>query len=645
MFDLFRSRAKAMRYLLMALLSLVALSMVVTLIPGFGTGFGTSNQQVLAEVGDQMVTARLINRLIQIQMKQQQFPRDMAEMIIPQMVNQYVSEMATVYQAEQMGFTVSEQELIEGIRKMIPQLIQAGQFVGKEAYQAYLAQMNTTIDEFEDNVRKQILLSKLQGVVFEGIVVTPREIQAEYLKRGEKVKLDVVKFDSNGFRSQAVATRKEIEDYFAANKESYKRPEQRSFQVLLVTEDKLGENIPLTDAVIKQAYESNKDRYKVDERASVRHILVKADMDLPKAEKDKLKAKAEDLLKQVRGGANFAELAKKHSEDPGSGSKGGDLGWIQRGQTVPDFEKAAFGQKPNQISDLVETMFGYHIIQTLEIQGAQIKPLEEVKEDLTKELKRRQLFEKMPELADQAKAELLKNPAQAREIAARLNLVLVNAEKLVSGAAIPGIGSGMEIHNAVAALPKGGVTDVIQLPENRLAVAVLTDIIPPQPAPLAEVENQIGRTLTDNKARYLADAKAREFEARLKLNKNDLRKTAQELGMKVIETNEFDRTGQINDVGPAAYFGEQPFIQPVGAVVGLYRVAAIPYFYRIVSRTPPDPNELSKQRDVIVSALRDKKLRERRELFEEGLVRKLKEEGKIKMNDDAIKRLAASYKG
>jgi peptidyl-prolyl cis-trans isomerase D len=645
MFDLFRSRAKAMRYLLMALLSLVALSMVVTLIPGFGVGFGTGNQQVLAQVGDELITAKLINRLIQMQMKQQQFPRDMAEMIIPQMVNQYVGEMATVYQAQRLGFTVSEQELIDGIRKMIPQLIQSGQFVGKEAYESYLAQMNTTIEEFESNVRKQILLSKLQGLVLEGVVVTPQEIQAEFQKRGEKVKLEVVKFDSKDFRSQALATRKEIEDYYAANKESYKRPEQRSFQILMVTEDKLGESIPLTDAVIRQAYDSNRDRYKVDERAKVRHILIKADPDLPKAEKDKLKAKAADILKQVRGGANFAELAKKHSEDPGSGSKGGDLGWIQRGQTVADFEKTAFSQKPNQISDLVETMFGYHIIQTLEIQGAHVRPFEEVKEELAKELKRRQLFEKMPDLADQAKAELTKNPGQARQIAERLNLAFINAENLISGAPIPTIGTSMEIHNAVGALNKGGVTDVIQLPENRLAVAVLTDIIPPQQAPLPEVENEIGRVITDRKSSELADKKAREFETRLKANKNDLRKTAQEMGLKVIETDPFERTGQIKDVGPAAYFGEQPFIQPVGAVVGLYRVASIPYFYKIVSRTPPDPADLSKQRDVIVTALRDKKLRERREMFEQGLVRKLTEEGKIKINDDAIKRLAASYKG
>ncbi|MBM3814750.1 MAG: hypothetical protein FJW20_24255 [Acidimicrobiia bacterium] len=644
MFDLFRSRAKATRYLLMALLSLVALSMVITLIPGFGGGFGSSNQLVLAEIGDNVISSQDINRLVQAQMRQNQFPRDMAELIVPQMVTQFVGEMATVYQAERMGFTVSEEELIEGIRKVIPQLFQSGQFVGKEAYQAYLQQMNTTIPQFEENVRKQILLNKLQSLVFDGLVITPEEIKAEYLRRGEKVKLEVVRFQAEELKSQVVISRKEIEDHYKTNAAAYMSAPRRTIDVILVDEKKLGEKIPVTEELIRQSYESNKDRYRIDERAKVRHILVKAEPD-DEAEKKKAKAKAEGLLKQIRGGADFAELAKKNSDDPGSAVKGGDLDWIQRGQTVPPFEKTSFEQKPGQISEPVETFFGYHIIHTLDKEPARIKPLDEVREELTAELKRRQLFEKMPELADQARAELLKTPLQAQQVAAKLNLTHIRADKIAPGDAIPGVGSAPELINIAFSIDKGTVTEVMQLPENRLAVSAVVDIMPPRQSSLSEVEATIRTQLSTVKTAELVETKAKEFETRLRANQNDLRKTAQELGAKIITTNEFDRTGQMEGIGPAAYLGEQPFVRSVGTVVALYRVSTTPYFFKILSRSPPDLNQLEAQRDIIVTGLRDKKLRERRELFEDGLVRKLTEEGKIKINDDAVKRLAASYKG
>ena len=644
MFDLFRNQGKATRYLLIVILSAVALSMIVTLIPGFGSGFGSGNQQILAEVGDATITAASIHKLIQMQMRQQQFPRDMAELLVPQMVTQYVGEMATVYQAKKMGFMVSDEELIAGIRKLIPQLFQNGQFVGTDAYQQYLTQMNMTIPEFEENVRKQILLSKLQGIVFEGIIVTPKEIEAEYQHRGEKAKLEVVKFESSDYTSQVSVSAEEIASYYKANQANYKTPERRSYDLILVDEVKLGEAIPVTDAVLKQAYESSKDRYKVEERAKVRHILLKT-TGMDAAGKAKMLAKAEDLLKQIRGGADFAKLAKENSEDPGSAQKGGDLDWIQHGQTVPQFEAKAFSLKAKEISSPLETMFGYHIIQTMEKENARIKPFDEVKADLAKEVRRVQIFEKMPALADQAHAELVKNPTQAQEIAKRLNLVYIKAENLAPTDPLPQVGVSRELTNALAPLPKGGVTDVVQLPENKLAVAVVSDIILQKPAPLADVEKQTRDFLAAGKAQQMAEAKAREFEARLKTNNKDFRRTAQELKVKLIETNEFERNSQMTGVGPSAYFGEQPFLNPVGSVIGLYRVASTPYFFKIVSRSGADASKINEQRDAIVTGLRDKKLRERREMFEEGLVRTLKQAGKIKVNEDAVKRLAASYKG
>ena len=173
----------------------------------------------------------------------------------------------------------------------------------------------------------------------------------------------------------------------------------------------------VSDAQLRQAYSASMDNFRMPERVKVRHILLmtqgKSD-----AEKKQALAKAQDLLKQLRAGADFADLAKKNSQDPGSGQNGGDLGFIVRGQTVPEFEKVGvLTAKPKEISDVVTTQYGYHILRVLEKEPARVKPFEEVKASLAEELKKQGVNEKTQSLADQARAELEKSPGSAAEIA------------------------------------------------------------------------------------------------------------------------------------------------------------------------------------------------------------------------------------
>src|SRR5688572_11058719 len=227
MFDLFRSRAKAVRYLLGALLGLVALSMVVTLIPGFGSPSVQRNDQVVAEVGDDAITTRMVSQVIQSQMRNQNLSASVAGLMAPQIIRQMIAEYATVRQAEKMGFSVSEAELAQGIRALFPQLFQGGQFVGKEVYEQMPGQMGITIPEFENQARRQLLLMKVQGLVAQGTVVTPKEIEEEFKKRNEKAKLAVVKFGAEDFESQIKPTPAELQAFLAASPGRFMIPEDR----------------------------------------------------------------------------------------------------------------------------------------------------------------------------------------------------------------------------------------------------------------------------------------------------------------------------------------------------------------------------------------------------------------------------------
>src|SRR5258706_13396386 len=159
--------------------------------------------------------------------------------------------------------------------------------------------------------------------------------------------------------------------------------------------------------------------------------------------------KAQDLLKQVRAGADFAELAKKNSQDPGSAPNGGDLGFIVRGQTVAPFEKFAFSAKPKEISDLVTTEYGYHIIQAMEKEPARVKPFDEVKDSIAEQLKKQGVNDKMQASMDQARAALVKAPGSAAEVAKQFDLELVTAKDWAAAEPIPSVGVSPAISGAV----------------------------------------------------------------------------------------------------------------------------------------------------------------------------------------------------
>lgn len=639
MFDLFRSRTKSVRYMLGGLLSLVALSMVVTLIPGFGTP-SNPNRDVLATIGDTELTSQQIHRALSIQMKDGKLTRDSVKYMLPQMVNQMIAEFATMYEAQRMGLTATDAEVVDQIRALMPQMFPEGKFVGGQVYRGFLEANGMTVNEFESNVRKQIVLRKLQAVAFEGEVVSPSEVEAEFRRRNAKVNMKIIQFSPDEFTSQVSVTKAEMEDFLAKNNARFQTQPKRAFDLIVVDEQKLGETIPVSDAALLQAYNEQKDRWRTEERAKVRHILVKA---TEAADKPAAKKKAEDILKQLKGGADFAELAKKYSDDPGSKERGGDLDWVTKGQTVPNFEKTVFSLKPMEISGIVETEFGFHIIQTMEKESGRTKPFEEVKADLATEVRRRQLFEKMPALADQARAELIKTPKQAQAIAAKLNLSYARVERAGFGDPLPLIGVSQEFDRAIYTAPVGTVTDVIQVPGNKLVVGVVDQIFPPQPAKLADVEPQIKSMLEQQKAAMLAESKLREFEAKLKANGRDILKAASEMKLKVVESGDVDRTGDIKGIGSPMIFGEILFMHPKGFVVGPYRVAQRTFFYQVADKKEADMAELPIQRETIVTTLRGQKSQSRRELFEDGLVQALTKQGKIKVSQDAMKRLLAAY--
>jgi peptidyl-prolyl cis-trans isomerase D len=641
MFDLFRRRDKAVRYLLGGLLMLVAISMVVTLIPGYGSSGNRADDDIVADVGKESITAREVQKTVQDAVRQKQIPAEMVSLYVPRVIEQLITDNALVYEAKRLGMNISDDELATAIRSLLARFTGGGQ-PDKAVYERIIGEQGMTIPEFENNVRKQMLLTRLQNVALEGVIVTPKEIDSEYSRRNAKVKIEYMALKPENFKSEVSLTPEAMQAYYNAQKESYRVPERKSVAVLVADQDKIAATLQIPDTQLRAAYDQNKDHFRTPERVKVRHILFQT-TNKPPAEVEKIKAKALDVLKQVKNGGNFAELAKKYSEDPGSGSKGGDLDWVVRGQTVKNFENAAFSLKPNQIGDLVTTEYGYHILQVLDKQDAKLQPFEQVKDQLTTEMRKSVIFDRMQTSVDQARAALQKNPGDYEGIAKQFGLEVVKADGIGAGAPIPGVGLSPDLDAALATMKKGEVSPVAQFGTTKLGVAEVIDIVAPRVQSFAEVQPSIREALTDTRSKEIATQKAAEAVKRLNAGES-FEAVAKALHADVKTPPDFSSEAAVEGIGSATLFGDS-FTKPVGSVLGPVQAPGQIVVAKLLAKTPVDMSQLSSQREAIVLQLKQQKARERQEFFYDSVLTQLIREGKVKKHNQTIQRLVSSYRG
>ncbi len=585
MFDLFRSRDKAVRIVLGAMLLVVAASMLLYLVPGGTPTAGSTSDQVIAEVAGQPVTVQDIESQLQSMTRNQRIPSNLLYVYAPQIVEQMVHQRAMAYEANRLGLSVSDADLANVI-----QSAGNGQFNDRAAYQQFVTDQGMTIPQFEAKLRQDMLAARLENVASSGIVVTPQEAMQEYLDRNEKVKLQYAAFSPADLRSKINPTQAELEQEFNQKRGFYQLPEKKNVDLIVADQDKVAEAIQISDQQLLAYYNAHvQDQFRLPERVHARHILLLTKGKSP----DEIKAirtKADDLLKQVKAGGDFAALAKANSQDPGSAAKGGDLSWITRGQTVANFEKAAFTLKPNEISGVVTTEYGFHIIQVLEHQQARVQPFAEVKNDIATAMKKQLSVDQVENLADQAHSQLEKNPAGAQQIADQLHLQYFKADDFTAGGVIPGIGTDKAVSDAIGSLAKkGDVTPVVQSGASRLVIAAIRDVVPAHRAEFADVEQQVRQNYISSKASVLGTENANKFAQLVKSNGGDFEAAAKAVDATVKTTDAFTRTGAAEGVGAAEYV-KSAFTSPVGTIIGPVDTGGRLVVAKVIEKTPADPS-------------------------------------------------------
>ena len=342
-------------------LAIVVVSFVLLYIPSFlSSPQGAANNAVVASVDGREITAAQFRRVYQQQMQQyrQAYGANVDDRLLKQLgidqriVQQMIQEEASLAEARRLGIKASDAEVRERILSL-PAFQENGQFIGDTRYRQLLQMQNPPMRpaDFEDEVRRSVVAEKLQAALTGWITVADKDVEQEFRKRNEKVKLAVVSFPADKFREGVVASDDEVAKYFEAHTEDYRVPEKRKIRFATIDQEAMRQKATVTGQQIERYYNDNLQQYSTPEEVRASHILLKTEGKDDAA----VKKQAEDLLAKVKAGADFAELAKKFSQDEASAAKGGDLDFFPRGQMVPEFDKVAFSLQPGQISDLVKS--------------------------------------------------------------------------------------------------------------------------------------------------------------------------------------------------------------------------------------------------------------------------------------------------
>jgi peptidyl-prolyl cis-trans isomerase D len=615
-------------------------SMLLYLVPTT-PGTGEISTDTVAKIGDQSVSLQEVREKVNEYERQRQIPKFFESRLALEILQQLVFQKEIEYEAKRLGITVSDQERADRIRQFLPTAFNGGTFVGMDRYAAEVqTRFQLPVAEFEELIRQGLLEEKFRKLVTDGISVGPAELQDEFRNKNEKVKLDYALIKPEELEAKIAPDEGEIKAYFEKSKSKYQVPEKRVVRYALVDANQIRQNLQISDDQLKVQYQQNIQQYQVPNRVHVEHILLMTVGNKTDAEVEEIKKKAEDILKQVKKGAKFEDLAKKYSEDPGTKDKGGDLGWLIQGQTVPEFEKAAFSLQKGQISDLVKTQYGFHIIEVLEKETAHTKPFEEVKESLRPQLLLTQADKQASDTADQISAAIRKsNKTSLDDLAKQYSLVVGETRPVGATDPLLELGNSTDVKDAIFRLRAGELSLPIRT-DRGYVVLSLKSVLPAHPATVEEVRDKIIAELKREKAAELARNKSEELIRRARAGEK-FDTVAKALGLEPKTSDLLARDGSI----PAAASGKQlspAFNLKSGGVGAPLNLGQNWLVYRVAEKLEPNLGDFEKQKKELTESVLQSKRSLAFEAFRTALEERLKQEGKLKLMPEKLKSFGTS---
>jgi peptidyl-prolyl cis-trans isomerase D len=435
--------------------------------------------------------------------------------VLENLINQ---RLLTVH-AMESHIGVSNEQLAQAIAS-IPALQVDGQF-SVERFESIAAAQGMSKQGLEARLRQDMATRMAVLPVAEGTLVSRAGGNAFLAAALEEREISEMTFKPEAYLAKATLATDAAKNFYESNKVRFEVPEQIRFEYVVLSQAELEQKTQVSDAEVKAWYESHQDRYTQAEERRASHILVLADKDAKPEVVKAAEDKANDLLAQVKKNpSDFAKLAKQNSQDPGSASAGGDVGVVARGAMVKPFEDSVFALKEGQISDLVRTDYGFHIIRLSSVKPARIKPLADVKAEIVAELKSQAAAKKYAEAAEQFTNTVYEQADSLKPVIEQFGLQAQQSPWLAKGRQVPGMNEKMQAALfSDDAIKNKRNTEAVEVAPNTLMAARVIEHKPAALLPLEQVQAQIETKLKRDEAAKLAAADA---EARLaKLNAGD----------------------------------------------------------------------------------------------------------------------------
>jgi peptidyl-prolyl cis-trans isomerase D len=653
-----QTKGRVQQVLLIGFLSIICIMMVVTLIPGGSSltdflGLGGLNDQVVAKVGGEEISVQEVQNRAR-NMARQQFPQAPPDrvmpFIIPRVADMLVSQRIVLNEAHRLGLAATDAD----VRYMLEHgpfaqvLFPNGKVIGSDQYKAFVSnQFNLSVPQFEEELRQQITIDKLRAAIEGGVVATQAELQKQFAAENVRVKFDYAVLSLDDIQKQVKPTDAELRAFYEKQKPQLTNtiPEKRKIRYILVDYANAGGAVSQAD--LQNYYSQHVDEYRVPETVTVHHILIKTPTPGPDSRVDQkaidaARAKAEDVLKQLKAGGNFEALAKKYSEDPGSKTQGGLIGPIRRGQTVPEFEQAAFNASKGDLVGPVKTSFGFHIIRIDDKTSAHVKSLDEVKSQIEPLLARQK-----GQAAAESLAKSLQSTAGSQGLdkaAASKSLQVMETDYFARGANLPGIGTSTSLMDTVFDAQKTPSTPTAVPVQNGWAIVQVTDVKPAATPTFEEAKAQLTEQLKREKAASELESKTRELSDKAH-SEHNIRAAAKAVGA-TVKTSDFVKPDdQVPEVGQLSGPAAIVFSMKPGEISGPVQAGNNGVVFSIIDRQEPSAAEFAQKEDQIRQAVLQRKRGEAIEIYISSLRDKMQKDGKIRINQQQLQKMSRTTEG
>lgn len=642
MIRLFQQDNRATKIIFGLIIAAAIVTMVITLVPGIFNDDTGNNPAVFATVRSPSIWTRITGGSTSItmtdvendarrQLQQQHLPDYALPFLLNRVGQQQVERAVLLREADRLGLEVSDSDLRRELQTgpLSQYLFPNGQFIGEDRYISFVEQFfGLSLLQFEQEVKKDLELQRLQAVVTGAATVSDAAVRAEYMQQGEKIKFDYAVISADDIKKSINPSDAELETFFKQNAARYASavPETRKLALFAFDDASLPGGKPqITDAEIQAFYNAHRSDYTVPEQVKTRHILISAPKNADAKTDAAAKAKAEDVLKQLQGGAKFADLAKKYSDDPGSKDQGGELPMMPTSNLDPSYAKAAMALNPGQTSGLVRSQFGYHIIQTEAKEAAHTKPLSEVHDIIAAQLESQKAAGAAQNYASalvaQARKDGLEKTAQAH------NLHVITTDFLGRDGVIPSLPDSTAVMTAAFSAPKNGTPQSVSTGEG-YAIFQVVDIHPAHAPEFAAWKSHVLDDYREQKTPELLNAQLIKLADRAKVL-NDLHKAAAEMKVPVKTSDLVGRDSQVPDIGSMSGAASVLFSLQKGAISGPINEGPNGSVAQVIEKQEPTAEDIAKNLPATKQHLLEEQRNEIFAVFAGSLMQRYQQAGAI----------------